>query len=69
MLPAGAALLVAGGLLLGTTRYRARHARRQLLGNHEGGPAWGRPRRCYSRTGATRMTTSTQAPGRVSVRM
>jgi hypothetical protein len=28
MLPAGAALLVAGGLLLGVTRYRARHARR-----------------------------------------
>jgi hypothetical protein len=28
MLPAGAALLVAGGLLLGATRYRARHARR-----------------------------------------
>ena len=28
MLPASAALLVAGGLLLGATRYRARHARR-----------------------------------------
>jgi hypothetical protein len=27
-LPVGAALLVAGGLLLGATRYRARHARR-----------------------------------------
>jgi hypothetical protein len=28
VLPAGAALLVAGGLLVGATRYRARHARR-----------------------------------------
>jgi hypothetical protein len=28
MLPAGAALLVAGGLLLGATHYRARHAHR-----------------------------------------
>ena len=28
MLPAGAALLVAGGLMLGVTRNRARHARR-----------------------------------------
>jgi hypothetical protein len=28
ILPAGAALLAAGGLLLGATRYRARHARR-----------------------------------------
>ena len=28
MLPAGAALLVVGGLLLGATRYRARHAHR-----------------------------------------
>jgi hypothetical protein len=28
MLPAGAALLLAGGLPLGVTRYRARHARR-----------------------------------------
>ena len=28
MLPAGAALLIAGGLLVAATRYRARHARR-----------------------------------------
>ena len=28
VLPAGAALLAAGGLLVGATRYRARHARR-----------------------------------------
>ena len=28
MLPAGTALLIAGGLLVAATRYRARHARR-----------------------------------------